>query len=82
MVRAMRRRPADEDPDDDPRPAPLQEQAEVECPCCGEPSVLALDPSGGGEQELDHDCPVCCRPWRVRLAWDGEGRCDVRVEGA
>jgi hypothetical protein len=43
------------------------EEASVTCPCCWETIVLTLDLSAGS-QEYVEDCPVCCRPLRVRLA--------------
>lgn len=56
-------------------------EAEVCCPYCGETSSIAVDPGGGEEQEYIEDCPVCCRPWRVRLAYGLDGRAEVWVEG-
>jgi hypothetical protein len=41
------------------------------CPYCGEQCEIVLDPGGGSHQEYVEDCPVCCRPWRVRVAWAG-----------
>lgn len=83
------RDPDDDDPDDDPghepaapQPGALQVDADVECPACGETVVLALDPGAGATQEWDHDCPVCCRPWRVRVDYDDEGAAEVRVDPA
>jgi hypothetical protein len=32
------------------------------CPSCGEVIDIALDRSGGDEQEYVEDCPVCCNP--------------------
>ena len=55
-------------------------EAEVVCPWCGEGITLTLDPGGGAEQEYVEDCEVCCRPWRVRVHFDDEGRADVSVE--
>jgi hypothetical protein len=67
---------------DAPEPGALQQDAEVECPECGESVTLALDPEAGASQDWDHDCPVCCRPWRVRVDYDDDGTCTVRVEPA
>ena len=39
---------------------------EVECPYCGEPSTVSLD-STDQSQEFVQDCPVCCRPWSIRI---------------
>ena len=39
---------------------------------------MPVDLSAGEEQEYVEDCPVCCRPNRLRVAIDARGR--VRVE--
>lgn len=75
------------------QPDPLEEEfplgdgvadleAEVRCPHCGEMCSIALDPGGGEEQEYVEDCSVCCRPWRVRVTYGGDGRAEVWVEGS
>jgi hypothetical protein len=51
--------------------------ATVHCPYCGEPSEVAVDPGGGAHQEYVEDCPVCCRPWRVTVAYRPDGSADV-----
>jgi hypothetical protein len=51
--------------------------AVVYCPYCGEPSEVAVDPGGGAHQEYVEDCPVCCRPWRVTVAYRPDGSADV-----
>ena len=51
--------------------------AVVHCPSCGEPSEVAVDPGGGAHQEYVEDCPVCCRPWRVIVAYQPDGSADV-----
>ena len=58
----------------------LDTEAAVDCPYCGETAVIGLDPGGGSAQEYVEDCPVCCRPWRVRVRYDGTGAAEVRVE--
>ena len=55
-------------------------EAEVQCPHCGEPVVIALDPGGGDEQEYVEDCQVCCRPWRVIVRYETDGRATVHAE--
>jgi hypothetical protein len=40
---------------------------------------IALDPGGGPAQAYVEDCEVCCRPWRVTVRYDDEGRADVSV---
>ena len=52
----------------------------VDCPWCGEPVEIALDPGSGGEQEYVEDCAVCCRPWRVRVHYGRSGAADVSIE--
>ena len=44
---------------------PIQE-IEIVCPYCGEAVTIAVEADLAGE--LVHDCEVCCRPWRLRLA--------------
>lgn len=51
--------------------------AVVYCPYCGEPSEVAVDPGGGAQQTYVEDCPVCCRPWRVTVAYRHDGSADV-----
>jgi hypothetical protein len=51
--------------------------AVVACPHCGEPAEIGLDPGGGSAQEYVEDCPVCCRPWRVRVRYGADGGVDV-----
>ena len=42
-----------------------------ECPYCGEPISMLIDPSAD-EQEYIEDCEVCCRP--IQISFDlGEG---------
>jgi len=53
---------------------------EVCCPYCGEVSEIALDPGSGTVQEYVEDCPVCCRPWRLRVRYRGSGTVEVSVE--
>lgn len=55
------------------------DSALVDCPSCGEPVEVLLDSGGGALQEYVEDCEVCCRPWLVRVAFDGEGRANVEV---
>ncbi len=55
-------------------------EAEVTCPYCGESVTIALDPGSGAAQEYVEDCQVCCRPWTVRVNYDGDGAATVEVE--
>jgi hypothetical protein len=54
--------------------------ATVRCPYCGEMIEIGLDPGGGASQEYVEDCQVCCRPWRVFVAYGPDGGADVIVE--
>jgi hypothetical protein len=58
-----------------------QDEAEAVCPHCGEPVLLALDPGSGSRQDYVEDCPVCCRPWRVRVRYGEDGSADVALTG-
>lgn len=49
------------------------------CPYCGEVNELLLDPGSGVRQEYVEDCPVCCRPWTVKVRWDPEGHAHVTL---
>jgi len=53
--------------------------ATVVCPYCGEGVAVELDPGSGASQDYVEDCAVCCRPWRVRVRYDGAGRAEVVV---
>ncbi len=52
----------------------------VDCPYCGEPNEIGLDPGGGTVQEYVEDCHVCCRPWRVTVTYHVDGSADVLLE--
>ena len=54
----------------------------VDCPYCGEPNEIEIDPSGGKRQSYQEDCQVCCRPWNVTVRLDSEGEATVRVAAA
>lgn len=54
--------------------------AEVQCPFCWAWSEIRLDPGSGAHQEYTEDCPVCCRPWRLRVHYDTEGTAAVEAE--
>lgn len=44
----------------------------VDCPYCGEPVEIYLEPDVAGS--FVQDCEVCCNPWTVRVVGDGEDR--------
>lgn len=43
------------------------------CPYCGEPVDVWVDTGGARNQRYVEDCPVCCRPWDVRIWSDDTG---------
>lgn len=47
------------------------------CPYCGAPVEIAVDPGGGPVQRYVEDCPVCCRPWTVRVVFDHDGHAEM-----
>ncbi|HEY0284931.1 MAG TPA: CPXCG motif-containing cysteine-rich protein [Vicinamibacterales bacterium] len=51
----------------------------VECPYCGEPLELYVDPSGGTTQKYVEDCAVCCQPMEVMVEIEGDEECSVSV---
>ena len=44
----------------------------VTCPYCGEESEIWIEPDVHGS--FVQDCEVCCNPWLVRVAFDGDDR--------
>lgn len=46
------------------------------CPYCGAPVLVSIEAELAGGARYVEDCPVCCRPWEVRVV-GGE---KVRVE--
>jgi hypothetical protein len=51
----------------------------VDCPYCGEPNEVTLDPGGGNDQEYVEDCQVCCHPWLMYVKYARDGSVDVDV---
>ena len=56
--------------------------ASVVCPYCGQENEIAVDPGSGASQEYIEDCQVCCRPWRVVVAYDETGAAHVHIEAS
>lgn len=50
------------------------------CPFCFEECELVVDLGGGSEQSYVEDCPVCCRPWQVRVSVDDEGAVTLELD--
>lgn len=51
----------------------MDDSVPSQCPYCGEPVELSIDPGGGAHQEYVEDCPVCCRPWQVEAWVESDG---------
>jgi Cysteine-rich CPXCG len=51
----------------------------VDCPYCGEPLELYVDPSGGSTQKYVEDCAVCCQPMEVLVEVEGDDEASVSV---
>jgi hypothetical protein len=58
----------------------VEDAIEVVCPYCGEPGTITVI-AGEEDDEFVQDCPVCCRPWKVRVKVRRDGSADVSVEG-
>ena len=56
----------------------MDESVDVVCPYCGEPSSVGVG-IGEEDEEYAQDCPVCCRPWTVRIRYRRDGTADVTV---
>ncbi len=56
------------------------DEVESQCPCCGEPISVPVDPSQGTRQSFIEDCAVCCRPLQIQIRLDPETlEADVEV---
>lgn len=55
----------------------IEETGSYICDSCGEEIVIPLDPSAGPEQEYAEDCPVCCHPNVILVAFDSYGRVEI-----
>lgn len=60
----------------------MDETVEVTCPFCGEASALEVEAGAGRVQEFVHDCPVCCRPWHVRVTVRRDGTAEADISGS
>jgi len=54
----------------------MLESAGIDCPWCGEPNEVELEPGDAG-QELVQDCSVCCRPIVIVYAVAGDDTIQV-----
>ncbi|ASP40855.1 hypothetical protein CHH28_06940 [Bacterioplanes sanyensis] len=55
----------------------LHEHA-IDCPYCGEPMTILVDPSEP-QQEYIEDCQICCQPMVVSVQQDWQGDIEVSV---
>lgn len=55
-----------------------QEEKNINCPYCGEPISVLVDPSVS-EQTYIEDCSVCCQPMELQVAVDDDGDSYVEV---
>ena len=53
-----------------------QIETPIECPYCGEPITILVDPSVS-QQAYVEDCQVCCRPIAIRARVNEDGSCRV-----
>ena len=51
----------------------------LECPYCGEPMDLVVDPTAGSTQSYVEDCAVCWQPMEVLVEIDREADVSVSV---
>lgn len=58
----------------------MGDAATTECPWCGEPLEVWVEP--GEDETLLQDCDVCCRPLVLEVEWsqDGGARVTARRE--
>lgn len=56
----------------------MNDEIDVTCPVCGEPSTISVT-SEEEDEEFVQDCPVCCRPWQVRVKVRRDGSVEVSV---
>lgn len=59
---------------------PLPSEASYICSACGEVIVIPVDVSAGESQDYVEDCPVCCRPHELHVAWDSDGNVHVTCD--
>ena len=59
----------------------LLQEEEINCPYCGEPLDVLIDPQDVGQEYIE-DCQVCCRPINFMITEDetGEMRVTVRAD--
>ncbi|HEU4669252.1 MAG TPA: CPXCG motif-containing cysteine-rich protein [Dyella sp.] len=50
----------------------------IDCPYCGEPIELLIEPAEASHRYVE-DCHVCCRPITVSVQVDADGETSVSV---
>ena len=58
----------------------MHDEGSYTCGECGEEVVVPIDVSAGGDQDYVEDCPVCCRPHRIRVRIERDGSFSLQVE--
>jgi len=58
----------------------MQDETTYLCATCGEEIVIPIDFSAGAVQDFVEDCPVCCRPNRVRVEIAEDGTATASAE--
>ena len=56
----------------------LLQEEEINCPYCGEPLDVLIDPQDVGQEYIE-DCQVCCRPINFMITEDEDGEMRVVV---
>jgi uncharacterized protein len=52
---------------EEPRSEGLELDHRATCPYCGEPVLVSIEAELSSGTHYVEDCPVCCRPWEVRV---------------
>jgi hypothetical protein len=58
-----------------------RESVSQQCPYCGETVEVEVDAHGPANERYTEDCPVCCRPWDVRVRRSAEQDDDAEGGG-
>jgi len=58
-------------------PMASAEERNLSCPYCGEQVEISVEETGPASEQYVEDCPICCRPWDVRVSRGTEGESDV-----
>jgi len=60
----------------------IEEDVQFECPYCGVPNIVRVEPGAGSRQAFTTDCETCCQPIKLDIRISaGEGiTIDARCE--